>query len=381
MEGRQGNLYQSRAHASVAEELHAGIRRRDGLTVLTGEAGVGKTTLCRAVLAALDRKTFTAFVAGPLLTAEDLLKILLIEFGVQPPHDVVGGRLHSASRAELSCPLYAFLRSLEPLDAFAVLILDDAQHLPAPVLDEIRILSDVEGTRRLLHVMLVGEPALSTALQQPHMRRLRQRVTTRCELRRLDRDDAAGYVAHRLTRAGAIFERLHLTAEGLDAVLAASGGVPQVINVLCDRAVHRARLVRMSSIGADLVRAAAADLQIGASRTLPVSAATTETTPAVERSVAVPLRPVANAPRSSTRWWTIAGLIVLGSVSGATLGVYWLWAGPLLIGSLAPPVVKRPAVRISQPLPVVVPPALEPVGDELTLPITPLRTASPHPAN
>src|SRR6188508_3521284 len=141
-------LYKSASHTPVFQDVLAGIRRREGLVVLTGEIGMGKTTLCRSVLGALDRKTFSAFVPDPCVTREDLLKILLVEFGVVSVDDLVRGRLQGASRAELSYPLYEFLRSLEPLDAFAVLLLDEAQNLPVPLLEEIRILSDLEDTRR-----------------------------------------------------------------------------------------------------------------------------------------------------------------------------------------------------------------------------------------
>ena len=122
-------LYKSRAHAPMFDELRAGIRRREGIIVLTGEPGTGKTTLCRGVLAALDRKTFCAFVPDPFVSREDLLKMLLIEFGVLSVEDVKSGRMQAATRLELSYPLYDFLRSLVPLQAYAVLIIDEAQNL------------------------------------------------------------------------------------------------------------------------------------------------------------------------------------------------------------------------------------------------------------
>src|SRR4029450_6075209 len=93
-------LYKSRTHAPVFDELRAGIRRREGIIILTGEPGTGKTTLCRSVLAALDHKTFCAFVPDPFVSREDLLKMILIEFGVTSIDDVKSGRLHSATRSE-----------------------------------------------------------------------------------------------------------------------------------------------------------------------------------------------------------------------------------------------------------------------------------------
>ena len=122
-----------------------GIRRREGLITLTGEIGTGKTTLIRSVLQNLDRRTFSAFVPDPFVSREDLLKMLLVDFGVVSIADLKRGMLNGASRPDLSYPLYEFLDSLVRLQAFAVLIIDEAQNLPLPLLEEVRILSDLEG--------------------------------------------------------------------------------------------------------------------------------------------------------------------------------------------------------------------------------------------
>src|SRR5947207_190752 len=129
-------LYRSRSHAPIYDDLLAGIRRREGLIVLTGDIGTGKTTLCRAVLQDLDRKTFTTFVPDPFVSREDLLKIMLIDFGVMSVDDLKTGRLNGASSPDLSYPLYEFLNSLVPLQAFAVLIIDEAQNLSPALLEE-----------------------------------------------------------------------------------------------------------------------------------------------------------------------------------------------------------------------------------------------------
>src|SRR4029450_1470550 len=113
-------LYKSRTHAPVFDALRAGIRRREGIIVLTGEPGTGKTTLCRSVLGALDRKTFCTMVPDPFVSREDLLKMLLVDFGVMSVEDLKNGRLNTATRPELSYPLYDFLKSLVPLQAYAV---------------------------------------------------------------------------------------------------------------------------------------------------------------------------------------------------------------------------------------------------------------------
>jgi general secretion pathway protein A len=127
-------LFKSPSHTPAFERLLAGIRRREGLIVLTGEIGTGKTTLCRAVLQHLDRRTFSTFVPDPFVSREDLLRMLLVDFGVMSVDDVKSGRMRGASRAELSYPLYEFLNSLVPLQAYAVLVIDEAQNLSRALL-------------------------------------------------------------------------------------------------------------------------------------------------------------------------------------------------------------------------------------------------------
>ena len=176
----RGSLPKRRARASAFEELLNGIRRREGLITLTGEIGTGKTTLIRSVLQNLDRRTFTAFVPDPFVSREDLLKMLLVDFGVVSIADLKRGMLSGASRPDLSYPLCEFLDSLVGLQAFAVLIIDEAQNLPLPLLEEVRILSDLEGRERLLQVVLVGQPELRDHLRLPEMRQVNQRVSIRC---------------------------------------------------------------------------------------------------------------------------------------------------------------------------------------------------------
>ena len=241
-------LYRSPAHAPAFEELLTGIRRREGLIVLTGEIGTGKTTLIRSVLQHLDRRTFTAFVPDPFVSREDLLKMLLVDFGVVSIADLKRGSLAGASRPDLSYPLYEFLDSLVPLQAFAVLIIDEAQNLPLPLLEEIRILSDLEQREKLLQVVLVGQPELRSHMKLPEMRQVDQRVSVRCELSPLALEDVAEYVRHRLAVAGGGESRVSFSEAAIAAVFSASGGVPRVINLICDRALQRAHAVHASLV-------------------------------------------------------------------------------------------------------------------------------------
>lgn len=256
------SLYKSRAHSAVLDDLLSGIRRREGIVVLTGEMGTGKTTLCRAALYQLDRKTFTTFVPDPHLSREDLLRMLLVDFGEVSVDDLRRGRLSGASRPDLSYQLYEFLTSLESVDAFAVLVIDEAQHLAQPLIEEIRALSELEAGRRLLQIVLVGQPELQNRLKQFQMRQIDQRVTMRCELRPLTKEDVAEYVAHRLATVGGTSERIAFASAAIDLIHAASSGVPRLVNIICDRALSLAYVDRLSMVGGPVVNEAIEEMQL-----------------------------------------------------------------------------------------------------------------------
>ena len=285
-------LFRSPEHAPAFEELLNGIRRREGLITLTGEIGTGKTTLIRSVLQHLDRRTFSAFVPDPFVSREDLLKMLLVDFGVVSIADLKRGSLNGASRPDLSYPLYEFLDSLAPLQAFAVLIIDEAQNLPLPLLEEVRILSDLEGREKLLQVVLVGQPELRANLKLPELRQVNQRVSVRCELTPLGRDGVAGYVGHRLRIAGEGQARVEFSDAALDAVYQASGGTPRLINLICDRALHRGFAARVGRIEPGFVWDAAADLgfEAGAVKSAAPAPAQPKVEPVAPR-VSAPLPP------------------------------------------------------------------------------------------
>ena len=196
-------LYRSETHASAFDLLQYAIQRREGFVIITGDIGAGKTTLCRALLEQLDRKTFTALVLNPFLAEEDLLKLILQDFGVVSRTDIKQGRLAHVSKQELIDTLNDFLLSLVPLKAGALLIIDEAQNLPIPVLEQIRILSNLETHKeKLLQIVLVGQLNLQTLVRSAPVRQLDQRISIRYQLKSLNRDEVAAYVAHRLAVAG-----------------------------------------------------------------------------------------------------------------------------------------------------------------------------------
>jgi type II secretory pathway predicted ATPase ExeA len=254
-------FYNSSSHAAAFDDLLSGIRRRESLAVLSGDIGTGKTTLCRTVLQNLDRQTFSAFVPDPFATREDLLKVVLVDFGVVSAEDLASGRLRGASRTELSYLLYEFLDTLSPLQAFAVVFIDEAQNLSLPLLEEIRILSDSDGRERMLQVVLVGQLELRDKLRLPEMRQVAHRVSVHCRLEPLDCDGVDGYVAHRLHVAGGTPDRVRFSREAIDAVYDASHGVPRLINRVCDRALHHGQQRRVAVIDRSTVALAIAEME------------------------------------------------------------------------------------------------------------------------
>jgi general secretion pathway protein A len=255
-------LYRSPSHANAFDLLQYAIRRREGFVVVTGDIGTGKTTLCRALLEQVDRTTFTALVLNPFLTEEDLLKRILQDFGVISREEVKAGRLANVTKQELIETLYDFLLSLVPLKASAVLIIDEAQNLPLPVLEQIRILSNLETDKeKLLQIILVGQLNLQTVLRAPEMRQLDQRVSIRYELKPLDAEAVAAYVAHRLTIAGGNASVM-FTSKALQQVYRWSSGIPRLINLICDRALLAGYSIRAARITPDMVAHAARSLEL-----------------------------------------------------------------------------------------------------------------------
>ena len=255
-------FYNSASHSTAFDELLSGIRRCESLSMLSGGIGTGKTTLCRTVLKSLDRQTFSAFVADPFASREDLLKVILANFGVVSVSDLTTGRLRGASRIELSFLLHEFLATLSSLQAFAVVFIDEAQNLSLPLLEEIRILADSDGRERQLQVVLVGQPALRGKLHLPEMRQVSQRIAVRCMLVPLDREGVEDYVAHRLHVAGGAPDRVRFSRDAIDVIFDAAGGIPRVINGLCDRALHHGYLQRIAVIDRVTATLACADLDI-----------------------------------------------------------------------------------------------------------------------
>ena len=262
-------LYLSESHEEAIRQLLDAARRNEGVIVLTGDVGTGKTTIARALLTRLDKTSFASLVLNPFLSVDELLREVLLDFGVISRDDIRSGRAVSASRHDLTSTLHDFLLSLHAIGAHGVLIIDEAQHLPPEVLEQIRVISTVEtNTTRLLQVVLIGQPALLDALAHDGLRQLDSRVSVRATLRPLSRGDVEAYVAHRLSIAGNA-GYVHFDGGAIDAVTALTGGVPRLINLLCDRALMAGAHASSATIDAGVVREAGRVLGMSPPEALP----------------------------------------------------------------------------------------------------------------
>jgi general secretion pathway protein A len=235
------------------------IARRDGIVLLTGAMGIGKTTLCRAVIDQLDRRTLISFIDEPFQSVEALLKKVLIDFGVVSAADARAGRLRNANLSELSTALRGFLSSLAHLQAFAVVIIDEAQNLPREVLKQVSLLVEAEGPDRPLQVVLSGQPRLLGMLGKRDMRSLSRRIAVRCTLGPLAADEIDGYVMHRVEMAGAN-PRVEFDSTSFRRLYELSRGNPRVVNLLCDRALSMGYELKASTIDQPLIDSAADEL-------------------------------------------------------------------------------------------------------------------------
>jgi general secretion pathway protein A len=253
-------LYLSPTHDAALQLLLQAIARKEGVLVLTGDIGTGKTTLCRSLLERLDMTCFTSLLLNPFLSVEELLREILLDFGVVSREAVRSGRISSATKHDLVSTLHEFLVSLVPIGGSGVLIIDEAQHLSPPVLEELRVLSNLETNQsKLLQIVLVGQLSLLDVLASPEVKQLDQRITVRATLSPLTRSDVESYIAHRLSVAHGS-SSISFDSDAIDAVAVTSQGVPRVINLLCDRALMIGAGFGLRTITADVVSEAAAAL-------------------------------------------------------------------------------------------------------------------------
>jgi type II secretory pathway predicted ATPase ExeA len=239
------------SHREALANLDYGISSRKGLIVLTGEAGTGKTTLLRRVMAkgvtgtGRTRSVQTVYLSNPTLSRGEFVEYLARGFGLSPD-------AHT-SKARLLSELEVTLTGLRRADTALALIVDEAQSLPHELMEEIRLLANIESdTDKLLPVVLVGQPELAARLNDRSLRQLKQRVALRCQLDPLELHHTAAYIAHRLTLAGgdpaSVFSR-----EAVIAIHERSHGIPRSINVVCDNALLTGFALERRPIESDVI--------------------------------------------------------------------------------------------------------------------------------
>jgi general secretion pathway protein A len=253
-------LYRSESHEEAITLLQQAIRRKEGFIVLTGDIGTGKTTTCRALLEQLDANVFTSLILNPFLSVEELLREVLLDFGVVSREGVRSGRISTASKHELISTLHDFLLSLMAIHGSAVLIIDEAQHLSPQVLEQIRIISNLETNEsKLLQIVLVGQLNFLDVLAAVEMRQLDQRISIRAALKPLTREEVEAYIAHRLWVARGS-TAVTFEPPALDRVHAYTGGVPRIINLLCDRSLMQSAQMRINRVTPAIIDEAAASI-------------------------------------------------------------------------------------------------------------------------
>lgn len=221
-----------------------GIKERKGFLEITGEIGAGKTTLCKALLCRLDSNTKTSFILNPNLSEIQLLEAILEDFGLRPTR-----------RTKIS-----FLRQLNNFlmdelkgNCNVVLILDEAQNLKLPTLEAVRLLSNLETDKqKLFQIILVGQPELKRKLNSPSLVQLRQRISVRFHINPLEKDEIDKYINHRLGVAGSSGD-IHFTETALDKIFIYSGGIPRIINIVCDKALLTGLVLETKEISADII--------------------------------------------------------------------------------------------------------------------------------
>jgi type II secretory pathway predicted ATPase ExeA len=217
------------SHREVLGNLEYGISSRKGVTLVVGEAGSGKTTLIRTVLERQHRRVHSVHISNPTLSREEFTEILAVKFGLS--------ERASASKAVMLQELEALLLDRHAREEATVLIVDEAQSLPMELLEEVRLLANIEtNEEKLLPVILAGQPELAERLNAPSLRQLKQRVALRCELQPLSDRETAAYVAGRITIAGGVASRV-FTREAVSLIHHAARGVPRTVSVLADNAL------------------------------------------------------------------------------------------------------------------------------------------------
>lgn len=296
-------LYLNARYREAIASLHYGITQRKGFITLIGEAGTGKTTLLKRLLDELDQTTRTVFLFNTNVSFEEILEYMFAEFDL-PVHS--GKKLYMLQR--LNMFLLEELRNGRNV----ALLIDEAQDLEYSVLEDLRLLSNLETAKeKIIQIVLSGQPELGQKLSNPVLRQLRQRISVNCRLLPLSRDEVSEYIRFRLEAAGAPDPKL-FTREAEEQIYHFSRGIPRLVNVVCDNALVIGYAMGKKRITADIIDEAAADLLPADSSNSGVN----EVAPSSSREQA-PLERARPSHRRS--WWPSLALGVAALASGLAL--------------------------------------------------------------
>jgi general secretion pathway protein A len=249
--------YPTQRHNEALASLSYGIGRRKGFIVLTGEVGTGKTLLVRYLLETLIRSNVQyAYVFNPRLSPDDFLHYVLADFNVTPPNQ---------NRSEMLQQFSRFLIDVHRRGSTAALLIDEAHLLTHDLLEEIRLLTNLETSRhKLLQIVLVGQPELDLILDSPDLRQLKQRIALRCRLQPLSEADVSGYIAKRLQIAGGTNGMMAevFPPATVARILHYSRGIPRIINTVCDSAMLNAYAHRQKKVTPEQIEEVANDLRL-----------------------------------------------------------------------------------------------------------------------
>jgi len=241
-----GFLFLSKRHKEAFSHLIYGIEQKKGFLEITGEIGTGKTTLCRALLNRLNGNTKSAFIFNPTLSGVQLLQAIVEDFGLE-----IGKR---SNKTGLFSLLNKFLIEQAALGNNVVLIIDEAQNLKPQLLEQVRLLSNIETEKeKLFQIVLVGQPELRDRLGNPSLKQLRQRIAIRYHIMPLDKNEIIDYIQHRLRIAGSVGD-IDFEDDAISTIFEYTEGVPRLINMVCDKALLLAFVLETKTIDRGIVK-------------------------------------------------------------------------------------------------------------------------------